>query len=100
MDRPGYVFYLFQGLTKLTRETGIVTFITVRTVSHQLQQIRELTQVKDDQQRPTMIDQTTEDGQYQYNPIVTMLNSTPLEALKLDTLQRLADGPVYELRVA
>lgn len=82
------------------RNTGIVTFCTVRVVSHHLQQIRDITKVDDDDQGPTKIDRTTEEGQYQYASIIPILNSNPSEALSLETLKRLADAPVYELRLA
>ncbi|KAI9698232.1 MAG: hypothetical protein M1836_004234 [Candelina mexicana] len=66
----------------LTCRLGLCSILAIRTIGRQLDQIRRLNQVTHEQKRPQVICQETED------------------ALKLDTLQKLADGSNWDLRAA
>ncbi|KAI9834734.1 MAG: hypothetical protein M1819_002819 [Sarea resinae] len=61
---------------------GLFSFIALRTVNRQLHEVRRITEVSSDEKQPQVVCQETED------------------ALKLDTLQKLAEGANYDLRGA
>ncbi|KAI9795824.1 MAG: hypothetical protein M1835_005147 [Candelina submexicana] len=67
---------------ELTCRLGLCSILAIRTIGRQLDQIRHLNQVTHEQKRPQVVCQETED------------------ALKLDTLQKLADGSNWDLRAA
>ncbi|KAI9778578.1 MAG: hypothetical protein M1839_007971 [Geoglossum umbratile] len=80
---------------------GFLTVFAVRTVSRQLHEIRKLVRVTEDEARPNVIGQDTEDGETKFwMKRLSRISNVEAQALKLATLETLSKGLSYELRVA
>jgi hypothetical protein len=95
-----YRHFLFSVLTYPSL-LGFLSVFAVRTISRQLHEIRKLVRVTEDEARPNVVGQDTEDGETKFwMKQLSRMSNVEAQALKLATLETLSKGLSYELRVA
>lgn len=82
----------------LTQILAVIGFFAVRAAVEQLYRARTVTEITHVEKQSRVISQDTEDGER--GPSEALSCGLKLEALKLETLQKLAQGPNYDLRAA
>lgn len=96
------VYSLDPHLVILLMFIGVSLFLAARRVSEVLYQVRELTQIKREEKDDHVIGEGTEEGicRHLRSLYLDLELISVLEALKLETLQKLSESTSYDLRTA
>ncbi|KAI9741088.1 MAG: hypothetical protein M1834_002801 [Cirrosporium novae-zelandiae] len=80
---------------------GVAAFFAIKSIGSKLQELRELSEVKHDDQTKRLINpEETEDGTTVPMSTLAPYAEAATQALKLDSLSKLTEGSVYEIRTA